>query len=53
MTDVLSAAAVSIATAAGTEEHNATIVPPLVWGIGAFVIFMVLLAATLAFGRGR
>lgn len=26
---------------------------PIVWGIGAFVLLMLMLAITLAFGRGR
>ncbi|MBA3606201.1 MAG: hypothetical protein H0W46_09575 [Acidimicrobiia bacterium] len=26
---------------------------PIVWGVGAFVLLMLMLAITLAFGRGR
>jgi len=27
--------------------------PPIMWGVGTLVFFMVLLAMTLAFGKGR
>jgi hypothetical protein len=37
--------------AAETEGHSGA--HPLVWGGGAFVILMLLLLGTLAFGRGR
>ena len=39
----------AVAAAEGAEPAG----NPLVWGVGAFVIFMVMLAITLALGRGR
>jgi hypothetical protein len=46
-------AAFSLLTAATTEEHVDIGVPAIVYGIVVFAAFMILLLATLAFGKGR
>ena len=42
-----------VALAAETEEHRDIPGTPIVWGVVAFAILMLLLLAVLAFGRGR
>jgi len=49
----MTAAAITFLAAAPTEEHVDIGAPAFVWGIGAFVILMLLLLGTLAFGKGR
>jgi hypothetical protein len=49
----MTAAAFVLLSAAETEEQIDTGAPPIVWGISAFAILMILLLGTLAFGRGR
>ena len=49
----MTAAALVLLTAAPTEEQVDIGAPPLVWGISAFAILMLLLLATLVFGKGR
>jgi len=39
--------------AASTSEGVDTGAPPIVWGLGVLLLFMLLLAMTLAFGKGR
>jgi len=41
------------ATVISAAEGVDTGAPPIVWGIGAMVIFMIMLAITLSFGKGR
>ena len=48
----MTAAALSILSAAESEEVDIG-APAYVWGICVFAIFMVLLLATLTFGKGR
>lgn len=45
----------SVTTSAAlvAAEHVDIGAPPIVWGVGAFVLLMAMLAITLAFGRGR
>ena len=44
------AALISVVVAAEGIDTGA---PPVVWGVGVFVVFMIMLAMTLAFGKGR
>lgn len=48
----MTAAALSLLSAAETEEVDIG-APAFVWGLIAFAILMVLLLATLTFGKGR
>jgi hypothetical protein len=41
------------ATAISAAETVETETSPIAWGVGTLVVFMLLLAMTLAFGRGR
>lgn len=49
----MSAVARTLLTAAETEEQIDIGAPPLVWGIAAFAILLLLLLGTLVFGKGR
>jgi hypothetical protein len=49
----MTAAALSLLTAATTEEHVDIHVPAIVYGLVVFAVLMLLLLATLAFGKGR
>lgn len=49
----MTAAALTLLMAVETEERIDTAAPPLVWGIGAFAILLLLLLGTLVFGKGR
>ena len=43
----------AIAFAEEGEQLRDIGAPPILYGLGAFVLLMVLLAVTLAFGKGR
>ena len=43
----------ALSTAVIATEHVDIGAPPIVWGGGALLIFMILLGITLALGKGR
>jgi len=48
----MTAAALTL-LAVEAEERIDTGAPPLVWGVAAFAILLLLLLATMVFGKGR
>jgi len=49
----MTAAALTLLMAVEAEERIDTGAPPLVWGVAAFAILLLLLLATMVFGKGR